>query len=90
MLLVTWRQAIGKVKASVNCEVRRRRMRQSLTARRLSVLEPTVGRVPARADASECRNLENIEPGLRYDHHAPGDRLTPLKCTKVTQVDQMS
>jgi transposase InsO family protein len=54
-------------------ELRRRRLTQARIAAALGVCNSTVSRVLQRAGLSHLRDLEPVEPIVRYEHEHPGD-----------------
>jgi transposase InsO family protein len=68
-------RAITPAKALAIVEVRRHRVTQARIASSLGVSKSTVGRVLARAGLSHLKDLEPVEPVMRYEHAAAGDLL---------------
>ncbi len=68
-------RSIDAAKARAIVELRRHRLTQARVAQSLGVSKSTVGRVLARAGLSKLRDLEPVEPVVRYEHAAPGELL---------------
>ncbi len=68
-------RSIAPGKALAIVELRRRRLTQQRIAQALSVSASTVSRVLARAGLSKLRDLQPVEPVVRYEHDQPGDLL---------------
>jgi len=66
-------RAIAPGKAMAIVELRRKRLTQSRIASALGVCNSTVSRVLQRAGLSHLRDLEPVEPIVRYEHERPGD-----------------
>ena len=65
--------AIAPGKALAIVELRRRRLTQARIASAVSISASTVSRVLARAGLSRLRDLDPVEPVVRYEHERPGD-----------------
>jgi transposase InsO family protein len=68
-------RSIGPGKAVAILELRRKRLTQKRIAAALQVSVSTVGRVLRRAGLSHLRDLDPVEPAVRYEHERPGDLL---------------
>jgi len=66
-------RAIAAGKAVAIVELRRKRLTQARIAGALGISTSTVSRVLARAGLSRLRDLEPVEPVVRYEHERPGD-----------------
>lgn len=66
-------RAIAPSKAVAVVELRWKRLTQARIASALGISASTVGRVLARAGLSHLRDLEPVEPVIRYEHERPGD-----------------
>ncbi len=54
-------------------ELRRKRLTQARIASALGISASAVSRVLARAGLSQLRDLDPVEPVMRYEHERPGD-----------------
>jgi len=68
-------RAIAPAKALLIVELRRQRMTQARIAASVGVSESTVSRVLLCAGLSKLKDLEPVEPVVRYEHESPGDLL---------------
>ena len=66
-------RAIAASKALAIIELRRKRLTQARIAGALGISASTVGRVLRRAGLSHLRDLDPVEPLVRYEHERPGD-----------------
>jgi transposase InsO family protein len=66
-------RAIAPGKALAIVELRRKHLTQARIASALGVAASTVSRVLRRAGLSHLRDLEPVEPVVRYEHEHPGD-----------------
>jgi transposase InsO family protein len=82
-------RAISASKALAIVELRRRRLTQARVASALGVSASTVGRVLARAGLSHLRDLDPVEPVVRYEHERPGD-LIHIDTKKLGRIQRPS
>jgi len=82
-------RAIAASKALAIVELRRKRLTQARIACALGVSASTVGRVLARAGLSHLRDLDPVEPVVRYEHERPGD-LIHIDTKKLGRIERPS
>lgn len=82
-------RAIAPSKALAIVELRRKRLTQARIAIVLGVSASTVGRVLARAGLSHLRDLDPVEPVVRYEHERPGD-LIHIDTKKLGRIERPS
>lgn len=82
-------RAISPAKALAIVELRKRRMIQSKIATSLGVSNSTVSRVLQRAGMAKLSDLDEKEPVVRYEHHAPGD-LLHIDTKKLARIERAS
>ena len=82
-------RAIAPAKALAIVELRRRRLTQARIASAVGVSKSTVGRVLARAGLSHLKDLEPVEPVVRYEHPAAGD-LLHIDIKKLGRIERPS
>jgi transposase InsO family protein len=82
-------RAIAPSKALAIVELRRKRLTQARIAIALGVSASTVGRVLARAGLSHLRDLDPVEPVVRYEHERPGD-LIHIDTKKLGRIERPS
>jgi transposase InsO family protein len=78
-------RTIAPAKAVAIVELRRKRLTQARIASALGISASTVSRVLARAGLSRLRDLDPVEPVLRYEHERPGD-LVHLDIKKLARI----
>jgi transposase InsO family protein len=82
-------RAIAPTKALAIVELRRKRLTQARIASALGVSASTVSRVLARAGLSHLRDLDPVEPVVRYEHERPGD-LIHIDTKKLGRIERPS
>jgi len=82
-------RAIAPTKALAIVELRRKRLTQARIASALDVSASTVSRVLARAGLSHLRDLDPVEPVVRYEHERPGD-LIHIDTKKLGRIERPS
>jgi transposase InsO family protein len=80
-------RAIPESKALAIVELRRKRLTQARIASALGVSASTVSRVLRRAGLSHLRDLDPVEPVVRYEHERPGD-LIHIDTKKLMRIAQ--
>jgi transposase InsO family protein len=80
-------RAISASKALAIVELRRKRLTQARIAGALDVSASTVSRVLARAGLSHLRDLDPVEPVVRYEHERPGD-LIHIDTKKLMRIER--
>jgi transposase InsO family protein len=70
-------------------ELRRKRLTQARIAIALGVSASTVSRLLARAGLSHLRDLDPVEPVVRYEHERPGD-LIHIDTKKLGRIERPS
>ena len=80
-------RAIAATKALAIVELRRKRLTQARIASALGVSASTVSRVLARAGLSHLRDLDPVEPVVRYEHERPGD-LIHIDTKKLGRIER--
>jgi transposase InsO family protein len=81
-------RAISESKALAIVELRRKRLTQARIASALGVSGSTVSRVLARAGLSHLRDLDPVEPVVRYEHERPGD-LIHIDTKKLGRIERI-
>jgi transposase InsO family protein len=82
-------RAISEGKALAIVELRRKRLTQARIASALAVSPSTVSRVLRRAGLSHLRDLDPVEPVVRYEHERPGD-LLHIDIKKLGRIERPS
>jgi transposase InsO family protein len=82
-------RAIASSKALAIVELRRKRLTQARIASALGISASTVSRVLARAGLSHLRDLDPVEPPVRYEHERPGD-LIHIDTKKLGRIERPS
>ena len=82
-------RAIAPAKAVAIVELRRKRLTQARIASALGISASTVSRVLARAGLSRLRDLDPVEPVVRYEHERPGD-LIHIDTKKLGRIERAS
>jgi transposase InsO family protein len=80
-------RAIAPTKALAIVELRRKRLTQARIASALGISTSTVSRVLARAGLSHLRDLDPVEPVVRYEHERPGD-LIHIDTKKLGRIER--
>jgi len=81
-------RAIAPAKALAIVELRRKRLTQARIASALGISASTVSRVLARAGLSHLRDLDPVEPVVRYEHERPGD-LIHIDTKKLARIEHI-
>jgi len=81
-------RAIAPTKALAIVELRRKRLTQARIASALGISASTVSRVLARAGLSHLRDLDPVEPIVRYEHERPGD-LIHIDTKKLARIERI-
>ena len=82
-------RAIAAAKALAIIELRRKRLTQARIASALGISASTVGRVLRRAGLSHLRDLDPVEPVVRYEHERPGE-LIHIDTKKLGRIERPS
>jgi transposase InsO family protein len=82
-------RAIAPGKALTIVELRRKRLTQAQIASAVGVANSTVSRVLKRAGLSHLRDLDPVEPVVRYEHERPGD-LLHIDTKKLGRIERPS
>src|ERR1700730_15675244 len=82
-------RAIAPGKALTIVELRRKRLTQAQIASAVGGANSTVSRVLKRAGLSHLRDLDPVEPVVRYEHERPGD-LLHIDTKKLGRIERPS
>jgi transposase InsO family protein len=80
-------RAISAAKALAIVELRRCKLVQGRIAHMVAVSKTTVGRVLKRAGLSRLKDLEPVEPVVRYEHARPGE-LIHIDIKKLARIQR--